>query len=253
MIPEIELKEKARTSGVPISTIERDYAQSHLLANLPIMAFKGGTCIRKAYIESYRFSVDLDFTLLEDINFSEFKKNVLKAIERTRNSSGISFLDDFRSEEVENGYVLTTYFRILRLSGDPHKIKIDITKKENEIIVNSLQEKDIIHKYSDKINEKICVYSLQEIFAEKIRSLFERTRPRDLYDVWYLNKQITFDRQLFEKKCKYKQIEPNIDELIHRKPKFENAWDKSLRHQLSELPSATMIFDNVIEFFKKSI
>ncbi|NJE13855.1 nucleotidyl transferase AbiEii/AbiGii toxin family protein [Thermococcus sp. LS2] len=29
-------------------------------------------------------------------------------------------------------------------------------------------------------------YSLEEIFAEKLRSLFQRTRPRGLYDVWYL-------------------------------------------------------------------
>ena len=48
MISEIELKEKARTFKVPISSIERDYAQSWLLAHLPKMAFKGGTGIRKA-------------------------------------------------------------------------------------------------------------------------------------------------------------------------------------------------------------
>ena len=34
MISEIELKEKARTFKVPISSIERDYAQSWLLAHL---------------------------------------------------------------------------------------------------------------------------------------------------------------------------------------------------------------------------
>ena len=52
MISEIELKEKARTFKVPISSIERDYAQSWLLAHLPKMAFKGGTGIRKAYIDN---------------------------------------------------------------------------------------------------------------------------------------------------------------------------------------------------------
>ena len=52
MISEIELKEKARTFKVPVSSIERDYAQSWLLAHLPKMAFKGGTGIRKAYIDN---------------------------------------------------------------------------------------------------------------------------------------------------------------------------------------------------------
>ncbi|MFA4647786.1 nucleotidyl transferase AbiEii/AbiGii toxin family protein [Pyrococcus kukulkanii] len=58
----------ARKKGVPESTVERDYAQDWLLFGLSKtclkMALKGGTGIRKAYIEGYRFSDDLDFTLL---------------------------------------------------------------------------------------------------------------------------------------------------------------------------------------------
>ena len=251
MIPEIELKEKARSLKVPISSIERDYAQSWLLVHLPKMAFKGGTGIRKAYIDNYRFSDDLDFTLLEKINFKDLTDKIQNAIQKTRNTSGISFLDDIKSEEVKNGYVFNIYFRILRASGDPLKIKMDITTKENEIILNPVQKRNIIHIYSDKINEQIMVYTLDEMYAEKVRSLFERTRPRDLYDVWYLNKKITFDKTLFQKKCKYKNVEPDIDELVTRKTNYEKTWKGSLQHQLAELPSATDVFDEVIEFLKK--
>lgn len=253
MIPEIELKEKARTFKVPISSIERDYAQSWLLAHLPKMAFKGGTGIRKAYIDNYRFSDDLDFTLLKHINFSDLESKIQKAIQETRNASGISLLDDLKSKEVKNGYVFIIYFRILRTSGDPLKIKMDITKKENEIIFKPVQKRNILHIYSDKINEQINVYTLEEMFAEKVRSLFERTRPRDLYDVWYLNKKMTFDKPLFQKKCKYKKVEPDIDELVTRKTNYEKTWEGSLQHQLQELPSAADVFDNVIDFLKKML
>ena len=61
MIPEYEFREMARTYGVPISSIERDYAQNWLLSALSgkmKMALKGGTGIRKVYIEGYRFSDD---------------------------------------------------------------------------------------------------------------------------------------------------------------------------------------------------
>lgn len=251
MIPEIEFKENARKFNVPISSIERDYAQSWLLAHLPKMAFKGGTGIRKAYIDNYRFSDDLDFTLLDNPTISRLKSKIQKALQETRDESGISFLDDLKSEEVKNGYVFVVYFRILRTSGDPLKIKMDITKKENEIIFNPVQKRGILHIYSDKINEHIKAYTLEEMFAEKVRSLFERTRPRDLYDVWYLNKKMTFDKSLFQKKCIYKKVEPNIDELITRKPNYEKTWKASLQHQLPELPSATDVFDNVIDFLKK--
>lgn len=253
MIPEIEFKEYARKFNVPISSIERDYAQSWLLANLPKMAFKGGTGIRKGYIDTYRFSDDLDFTLLDNFTINRLKSKIKKSIQETRNESGISFLDNMKSEEVKNGYVFNIYFRILRSSGDPLKIKMDITKKENERIINPVQKREIIHIYSDKINEQINVYTLEEMFAEKVRSLFERTRPRDLYDVWYLNRKMTFDQSLFQKKCKYKKVEPNIDELITRKTNYENTWNGSLQHQLQELPSATNVFDEVIEFLKKMI
>ena len=159
MIPEIEFKENARLFNVPISTIERDYAQNWLLAHLPKMAFNGGTGIRKAYIDNYRFSDDLDFTLLEKSNFKDLTSKIKKSIQETRNASGISFLDNIKSEEVKNGYVFNIYFRILRTTGDSLKIKMDITKKENEIIINPTQKKNIIHIYSDKINEQINVYT----------------------------------------------------------------------------------------------
>ena len=253
MIPEIEFKENARSFNVPISTIERDYAQNWLLVYLPEMAFKGGTGIRKAYIDNYRFSDDLDFTLIDKSNFKDLTNKMKKALQDTKNASGISFLDDIKSEEVKNGYVINVYFRILRSTGDLLKIKMDITKKENEIIINPIKKKNIIHRYSDKINEQINVYTLEEMFAEKVRSLFERTRPRDLYDVWYLNKKMKFDKKLFQKKCKYKNVEPNIDELVTRKTNYENTWKGSLQHQLQELPSATDVFDETIEFLKKII
>ena len=253
MIPEIEFKENARMFNVPISTIEKDYSQNWLLAYLPKMAFKGGTGIRKAYIDNYRFSDDLDFTLLEKSNFKDLTTKIKKAIQDTKNASGISFLDDTKSEEVKNGYIINIYFRILRSTGDPLKIKMDITKKENEIIINPIQKKNIIHIYSDKINKQINVYALEEMFTEKVRSLFERTRPRDLYDVWYLNKKFTFHKTLFQKKCKYKNVEPNIDELVTRKTNYEKTWEGSLRHQLPKLPSATDVFDEVVEFLKKII
>ena len=251
MISELEFKEKARTYKVPISTIERDYAQSWILTTLPDMAFKGGTAIKKSYIDNYRFSDDLDFTLLQKNNFKNLTNKIQKAMQETRTKSGISFLDTIKSEEVKNGYMFIIYFRILRTTGNPLKIKIDITKSENESIFKPVQKRTILHLYSDKINKQITVYSLEEIFVEKVRSLFERTRPRDLYDVWTLNKITKFDKSLFQKKCNHKNIKPNIDELITRKTNYENAWDASLKHQLPEIHPALDVFENVITFLKK--
>ncbi len=127
------------------------------------MAFKGGTCLRKIYIKDYRFSDDLDFTLLDDISLDDLKKKIRNSIEAARDESGIDFLDEIRSEEVENGFVFLTYFRLLRTTGDPLKIKIDITNKDKEKIVNDVLNKKIKHDYSDKIDKKTSVYFFQTL------------------------------------------------------------------------------------------
>lgn len=253
MIKQSEIKNISRQYVVPISTIERDYTQNWILSSLPKMAFKGGTCLRKVYFKEYRFSDDLDFTLLEETDIANLEDKILNAIQQAKTRSNIDFTNEINSKEVKNGYSFDIYFRITRVTGSPLKIKLDITKNENEHIIDRIAQKVINHPYSDKLDTKVLAYSLDEIFAEKTRSLFERTRPRDIYDVWYLSKQTDFDTALFYKKCEYKKVEPNIKELTNRKTKFENAWDASLRHQLPGLPSATDVFEIVIDFLKKML
>ena len=253
MIKQSEIKNISRKYIVPISTIERDYAQYWILSFLPKMVFKGGTCLRKIYFEEYRFSDDLDFTLLEETNIANLEDKILNSIQQAKTRSNIDFINEINSKEVKNGYSFDIYFRITRVTGSPLKIKIDITKKENEHIIDQIEQKMINHPYSDKIDTKILAYSLEEMFAEKTRSLFERTRPRDLYDIWYLNKNVKFNKTLFKKKCDFKKVDPNIEDLISKKSMFENAWEASLRHQLSELPSADSVFDEVIYFLKKML
>ena len=62
---------------------------------------------------------------------------------------------------------------------------------------------------------------------------------------------MTFDKTLFQKKCRHKKVKPNIEELATRKTNYEKTWKGSLQHQLPELPSASDVFYEVIEFLKK--
>lgn len=96
MIPSREIKEKAREHGIPTSTIERDYTQNWLLKHLSSMnmVLKGGTGIRKVYIENYRFSDDLDFTLLEKIEKDTLRNLLNKAIIETKEESGITLNEE---------------------------------------------------------------------------------------------------------------------------------------------------------------
>ena len=93
MVKDTELKSVAGKYKVKLSKVERDYAQNWLLKNLNEinMALKGGTGLRKVYFKEYRFSDDLDFTLLEDITKRTLTNEIEKAIKKAKEESGINF------------------------------------------------------------------------------------------------------------------------------------------------------------------
>lgn len=196
MISARDIRSRARELGVPETTIERDYAQNWLLGHLASMnmALKGGTGIRKVYIENYRFSDDLGFTLLEKMDSAALNDSIENAVLGAKETSGINFIEEISIEENINGFVVNVYFRILRSAGNPIKIKLDLTASEREAVLLPLEKRKIIHPYSDDFYARIRAYSLDEIVAEKIRALFERTRPRDLYDVWHIYNEINNEK-----------------------------------------------------------
>ncbi len=211
------------------------------------MALKGGTGIRKVYIENYRFSDDLDFTLLEKMDSVTLNDSIENAVIGAKETSGINFIEEISIEENINGFVVNVYFRILRSTGNPIKIKLDLTAPERETVLLPLEKRKIIHQYSDDFHARIRAYSLEEIVAEKIRALFERTRPRDLYDVWHLHNEINNGKVLniLYKKCMVKDVKIDVQSLEDRRVDFADAWTNSLRHQIKALPNFDDVFCEV--------
>ncbi len=255
MIPIREIKEKAREFSVPPSTIERDYAQNWLLAYLnPIkMAFKGGTGIRKVFIENYRFSDDLDFTLFETWDKETLQKVIQDSVIQVRDECGIQFEDDIGIIETKSGFRATAKFRIINRSAlAPITIKLDITDPKNERILLPVQQRPIFHHFSDALDASFTSYSLEEIMAEKIRSLFQRTRSRDLYDIGQLSGAVNREqvKSIVYNKCKHKEVVLDISMFEGRRDNFAASWAASLQHQLNSIPDFDDAFAKAIELLK---
>lgn len=69
------ITQQAARDGVPAPAVERDYVLAHIIAGLGSLGdqhglvFKGGTALRLCYFEDYRYSADLDFSVVEgDLN-----------------------------------------------------------------------------------------------------------------------------------------------------------------------------------------
>src|SRR5882757_4766234 len=96
--------------------LERDYclawfltavAQSDLKA---VLAFKGGTALKRCYFSEYRFSEDLDFTLIEAIPLQELLQRLEPVYAAIRESSGITF-DFDRTDPRKHANSYTFYLK----------------------------------------------------------------------------------------------------------------------------------------------
>ena len=81
-------------------------------------------------------------------------------------------------------------------------------------------------------------YSLEEIVAEKTSSLFQRVRPRDIYDLAVLASRVdrTTVSRLADQKMAFKNVTPSWGRLLGRKPDFSSAWLASLKKLMRNVP-----------------
>src|SRR6202140_4368143 len=84
LIDKREILDLAPQTSLTPHVVEKDYVLGWMLAGIyaheelaESWIFKGGTCLKKCFFETYRFSEDLDFTLRDEAQIDEtFLKRV---------------------------------------------------------------------------------------------------------------------------------------------------------------------------------
>ena len=124
-------------------------------------------------------------------------------------------------------------------------MKLDLA--HDEILVLEPVRRPVHHPYSDSPEngiEALC-YAFEEVFAEKVRALTERLRPRDLYDVVHLHRRADLQpdrglvRSTLARKCEFKAIPvPTFNSLQSHpgRAALQVEWESMLAHQLPVLP-----------------
>ena len=216
--------------------------------------FKGGTCLKKCFFETYRFSEDLDFTLTDPAHLDEaFLHKLFKEVgDWVYEQTGLVLPPEARKFEVYTNPRGGTsaegrvgYRGPLARAGDAPRIKLDLT--DHERLVLPIDRRSVHHPYSDLPQQGIHVstYCFEEVFAEKVRALAERLRPRDLYDVVHLYRRKELSPDLpqlmhaLREKCEFKKIGVPDFASIQVSPlvtELQVSWGQMLAHQLPELP-----------------
>jgi len=259
MIDRREILDTSSRVSLNPHVVEKDYVLGWVLAGIYAheeladrWLFKGGTCLKKCFFETYRFSEDLDFTLRDEgqideeflcTAFGEIGAWIYEetGIEMPVDKQDFDIFVNPRGSLSCQGKLSYAGPISPRTGGWP-RIKLDLTAAER--VVLPPVRVPILHPYTDAPQDgiEVLAYDYVEAFAEKFRALAERTRPRDLYDVvnLYRNTESRPDatafRDVLQQKCEFKGIAlPQLADLMAHRGDVEAGWKTMLDHQLPAL------------------
>ncbi len=247
MIAERELRQIAAKAGIGVGQTEHEYAMLCVLDTLgqtPSLSntfcLKGGTALRLIYFDDWRHSVDLDFSVLPACPAEKLRTHVERWFAQVEVVHGMTVrLMDFHRA---NGAVRMRAQFVGPLRH-PARLLFDVTLDEPVLLPP--QEREAVVKFFPDLRPVVLTYALEEILAEKMRSILQRGKSRDYYDVWRLlrEKGESFDsslvRSMLVRKCQHKDLEaPNAQAFLS--PQYmEEAqvfWERDLAQQVAPQP-----------------
>ena len=256
MISQDRLRILARELGVRQGYAEKNYVNSWLLWGISRsdygdnLLLKGGTALSKLYFpRSWRYSEDLDFGVAGQYQGSTTELRVL--LDTVTDRSGIEFTirehHESRQEHYPPHYIdISIQYRAVL--DHPNTTSIDVMVDEH-VAFEPVQH---THAYEDVPEFDLQAYSVEEIFAEKLRSIYQRGAARDYYDLYQLldTESVKIDfvevQPVFEAKCEHdgltvdlstglpedqrdeirQQWETTLPDLTGEPPTFETVWDR---------------------------
>lgn len=220
--------------------------------------------MKKVYFKYYRFSEDLDFTLLDDAISNEqifgWFTEVFEYIEEEANIP-LKIIDNNEHQDAclpdrqggINFYI--SYVGPLGGLGANKKVKVDISRSEKLVFEPVLN--NVFIGYSDQKKHQLLCYSLEEILVEKLRCIMQGMQARDFYDIWYLLEihkiNIDFYSAEFRQKCESKEIDPTKfhAKLEQRLPQYKGRWQKSMADQIQDLPDFETVLHEIMRHLRK--
>lgn len=236
-----QITQRAARDGVPAPTVERDYVLAHVMASLGAMndghglVIKGGTALRLCYFEYYRYSADLDFSVVDNDIESAYATIETALVRVSGAVEGLSLTGEGRKRIAYQGPL-----------GRHRSVKLDIT--DDELVLNVDNVRLLPHWPDLPKAISVQAYPLAEIAGEKLRCVIQRLQCRDLFDLWCLFEEADIDpcdaTEIFKRKAVHRNLKPSEFETKYRSRlrQYRGRWTNELQ---IHLPDQVPHFENV--------
>ncbi len=234
MIKKEELLRIASLKGLQPRFAELDYLQDITLLGIyrefgNKLVFKGGTCLYKLY-KLNRFSEDLDFTAEKGFKQKDFFAKLPYIFSLFNLNCSVKVEPFPRS--------INVYLEINGPLYDGRKesrSRIILNISSREKVFSSPLRIPYISSYQEVRPFDIYAMEEREILAEKVRTVYQREKARDVYDIWYLLaiKKVPVDFILVRKKLSYLNLTFSKDIFLKRMEKKKTNWQRDLSALIS--------------------
>lgn len=151
------------------------------------------------------------------------------------------------------------YYRGPRNTPTVGSVKLDLSQSER--VARPPVRRPISHPYTDCLpaGASIRCYAFEEVYAEKIRAMGERGRPRDLYNIVAIFRRTGMGlerdivRSVLLDKCRTKGVTPPTFESVSAavtRGELVAEWSSMLGHQLPALPPFDTYWREVEDLFR---
>ncbi|MDY0280358.1 MAG: nucleotidyl transferase AbiEii/AbiGii toxin family protein [Salinivirgaceae bacterium] len=169
-------------------TLVEIFSDDFLRSNL---AFRGGTALHKLFLNpAARYSEDIDLVQIQPGPINQIMKRL---------SEVITFFEEDRTTQVKGHGAKAMYRFNSEYENIRMRLKLEINCKEHFNVMDWNEVPFEVNSAWFSGKASIQTYNIHEMLGTKLRALYQRSKGRDLFDLFYAKRHLSL----------------NLDEIIH--------------------------------------
>ena len=170
--------------------IEQDFLLSQAIceiSNDPLLSneliIRGGTAFHKLFLQKpYRYSEDLDYVRSNAGGIGSIMKQLISIGDKLGYKTNSSLAKYPK-----------VFWKGMSESGQPLRIKIEINTYERTSAMPLIILRHKINAEWYRSQSDVRTFQAEELIATKIRALYQRSKGRDLFDIWLSLEMLSLD------------------------------------------------------------